>query len=273
MGVTDVCQLGLTKSYQVNQLFTRLTVRENLVIAALASCAASSGSICCAPARVPGLDEQVEQHARARRSDRARRHTGLGARLWREAAARDRPGARHLAEPAAARRAAGRHEPARARRDGEAAEVDRQGRTMIIIDHDMDSLFELAGAHHRAAGRRVLAEGTPARSSNPVVQEAYLGGVHSAGMSLLEVEGLNSYYGDSPHPVRRVAARGAQRGRGAARPQRRRQEHDAEEPDGRGDAALRLDRVRRAEDRRQKSHAIARAACSWSTRTGASSAA
>ena len=34
--VTDVCQLGLTKSYQVNQLFTRLTVRENMTIAALA---------------------------------------------------------------------------------------------------------------------------------------------------------------------------------------------------------------------------------------------
>ena len=28
--VTDVCQLGLTKSYQVNQLFNRLTVRENI---------------------------------------------------------------------------------------------------------------------------------------------------------------------------------------------------------------------------------------------------
>ncbi len=34
--VTDVCQFGLTKSYQVNQLFTGLTVRENIVIAALA---------------------------------------------------------------------------------------------------------------------------------------------------------------------------------------------------------------------------------------------
>src|SRR4029078_11189474 len=34
--VTDVCQLGLTKSYQVNQLFTHLTVRENITIAALA---------------------------------------------------------------------------------------------------------------------------------------------------------------------------------------------------------------------------------------------
>ena len=36
LGVTNVCQLGLTKSYQVNQLFTRLTVRENLTVAALA---------------------------------------------------------------------------------------------------------------------------------------------------------------------------------------------------------------------------------------------
>src|SRR6185503_20680420 len=34
--VTDACQLGLTKSYQINQLFNRLTVRENLTIAALA---------------------------------------------------------------------------------------------------------------------------------------------------------------------------------------------------------------------------------------------
>src|SRR5215475_1073908 len=34
--VTDACQLGLTKSYQINQLFNRLTVRENLIIAALA---------------------------------------------------------------------------------------------------------------------------------------------------------------------------------------------------------------------------------------------
>src|SRR5262249_54871345 len=37
MSITDVCQLGLTKSYQVNQLFNRLTVRENLTIAALAA--------------------------------------------------------------------------------------------------------------------------------------------------------------------------------------------------------------------------------------------
>ena len=52
------------------------------------------------------------------------------------------------------------------------------------------------------------------------------------------------------HPVRRVAAGGAQRGGGAARPQRRGQEHHAQEPDGRGDAAQRQGRVRRQERRR-----------------------
>src|SRR5690606_38470702 len=33
---TEVCQSGLSKSYQINQLFPKLTVRENLLIPALA---------------------------------------------------------------------------------------------------------------------------------------------------------------------------------------------------------------------------------------------
>ena len=32
---TDVCQSGVSKSYQINQLFAKLTVRENLLISAL----------------------------------------------------------------------------------------------------------------------------------------------------------------------------------------------------------------------------------------------
>ncbi len=52
MSVTDVCQLGLTKSYQVNQLFTRLTVRENLTIAGARRAARQiPRSICCAACR------------------------------------------------------------------------------------------------------------------------------------------------------------------------------------------------------------------------------
>ena len=81
MNVTDVCQLGLTKSYQVNQLFTRLTVRENLTIAALAELRGkfrldllrSLGSI-------PRPDRAGRAHARAGQPHRARRHAGR--RRW-----------------------------------------------------------------------------------------------------------------------------------------------------------------------------------------------
>ena len=54
-----------------------------------------------------------------------------------------------------------------------------RGRTMIIIDHDMDSLFELAERVTVLQEGRVLVEGTPDEIKNSAaVQEAYLGGVH-----------------------------------------------------------------------------------------------
>src|SRR5262249_2433703 len=61
LDVSSVCQLGLTKSYQVNQLFSRLTLRENLVIAALAERRGQfSLDLLARIERVPGLNEQVE---------------------------------------------------------------------------------------------------------------------------------------------------------------------------------------------------------------------
>ena len=53
-----------------------------------------------------------------------------------------------------------------------------KGRTMIVIDHDMDALFELAERVTVLQEGRVLVEGTPDEiKANPAVQEAYLGGV------------------------------------------------------------------------------------------------
>ena len=53
-----------------------------------------------------------------------------------------------------------------------------RGRTMIIIDHDMDSLFELVERVTVLQEGRVLVEGAPDEiKTNPKVQEAYLGGV------------------------------------------------------------------------------------------------
>ena len=54
----------------------------------------------------------------------------------------------------------------------------RQGRTMIVIDHDMDALFDLAEWITVLQEGRVLAEGTPNDiKGNAQVREAYLGGV------------------------------------------------------------------------------------------------
>src|SRR5665213_1143032 len=63
--VTEACQLGLTKSYQVNQLFTRLTARQNVMISALAE---KRGSFRFDMLRdlshIPGLEEQVDHTLR-----------------------------------------------------------------------------------------------------------------------------------------------------------------------------------------------------------------
>ena len=126
MNVTEVCQLGLTKSYQVNQLFAGLTVRENIVIAALAEWRGKFRlDMLRSLDSIPGLERTGGATLAAGRSRRAARRAGVRARLWREAAARDRPRAGDRAEPAAARRAAGRHEPAGAGRNRQAAQIDQ----------------------------------------------------------------------------------------------------------------------------------------------------
>ena len=54
-----------------------------------------------------------------------------------------------------------------------------KGRTMVIIDHDMDSLFELVERVTVLQEGRVLAEGTPDEiKADQRVQDAYLGGIH-----------------------------------------------------------------------------------------------
>ena len=57
-----------------------------------------------------------------------------------------------------------------------------KGRTMVVIDHDIDSLFELAERITVLQEGRVLVEGTPDEiKRNAAVQEAYLGGVNGEG--------------------------------------------------------------------------------------------
>ncbi|MCC2105356.1 MAG: ABC transporter ATP-binding protein, partial [Hyphomicrobiales bacterium] len=178
--VTQACQLGLTKSYQINQLFTRLTVRENVVISALAKLRGPFRmDMLRAVESVPGLSERVDQAlALVRLTERADAPVaelayGEKRRLEIGLALASDPRLLLLDEPLAGMSPSERVETVKLLKS------IREGRTMIVIDHDMDAIFELAEKITVLSEGKVLVEGTPEEIKNdPVVQEAYLGGVH-----------------------------------------------------------------------------------------------
>jgi branched-chain amino acid transport system permease protein len=180
-GVTEVCQLGLTKSYQVNQLFNRLTVRQNLTIAALADLRGRFRlDLFKNPAKIPALNERVDDTlglvgltARADTPVSALAY-GEKRRLEIGLALATSPSLLLLDEPLAGMSPRERIETV------QLLKSIARGRTMIVIDHDMDSLFELVGWVTVLQEGRVLTEGTPDQiRSDSAVREAYLGGVHA----------------------------------------------------------------------------------------------
>jgi branched-chain amino acid transport system permease protein len=178
--VTDVCQLGLTKSYQINQLFNRLTVRENLTIAALAVLRGRFRlDLFKSLKSVPGLHEQVAHTLQlvdlVERGNTAVSELAYGEKRRLEVglALATSPSLLLLDEPLAGMSPAERVDTVRM------LKAIARGRTMIIIDHDMDSLFELVERVTVLQEGRVLIEGTSEEiKGNSKVQEAYLGGVH-----------------------------------------------------------------------------------------------
>jgi branched-chain amino acid transport system permease protein len=177
MQVTDVCQLGLTKSYQVSQLFTRLTVRENLTIAALASLRGKLRiDLLKSPAQVRTLHSRVDGTLElvdlTERSDvpAAALAYGEKRRLEIGLALATAPSLLLLDEPLSGM------SPMERIATVKLLKSIARGRTLIIIDHDMDSLFELTERITVLERGCVLAEGTPQEiKNNPAVQEAYLG--------------------------------------------------------------------------------------------------
>jgi branched-chain amino acid transport system permease protein len=179
-GVTEVCQTGLTKSYQVNQLFTRLTARQNVMIAALAERRGSFRmDLLRNPVRIPGLIDLVEHTLGlvelTSRADVPVSELAYGEkrRLEIGLALATSPSLLLLDEPLAGMSPRERAETVKLLKS-----IGR-GRTTIIIDHDMDALFELVGRVTVLQEGRILVEGAPDEiKASAIVQEAYLGGVH-----------------------------------------------------------------------------------------------
>jgi branched-chain amino acid transport system permease protein len=182
MDVAAVCQLGLTKSYQVSQLFARLSVRENVVIAALAERRGTFRlDLLRRLDRVPGLDLQVESTLAlvglSLRADVpvAALAYGEKRRLEIGLALAASPSLLLLDEPLAGMSPQEREETVQLLKNL------RRGRTLVVVEHDMDAVFELAERITVLHEGALLAEGTPAEiQRNSFVQEAYLGGVAAA---------------------------------------------------------------------------------------------
>ncbi len=179
MTVTDACQLGLTKSYQVNQLFNRLTVRENLTIAVLAELRGKFRIDMWRLAdKFPGLSERVAHNLAlvdlTRRADTPVSALAYGEkrRLEIGLALATSPSLLLLDEPLAGMSPRERVDTVKLLKS------ISQGRTMIVIDHDKESLFELVEKVTVLQEGSVLVEGTPEEiETNAAVQEAYLGGM------------------------------------------------------------------------------------------------
>jgi len=176
-----VCQLGLTKSYQVNELFSRLTVRENITIAALSQRGPFRLDLLRSIHGIAGLDERVAEtlalvHLTKRADDPvAELAYGEKRRLEIGLALATAPKLLLLDEPLAGM------SPQERRETVQLLKSLRRGRTLIVVDHDMDAIFELAEHITVLQEGRVLCEGAPAAiKANAQVQEAYLGGVQAA---------------------------------------------------------------------------------------------
>ena len=179
-GPTRTAQLGIGKSNQLNQLFLDLTVTENLRIAALARARGTfradlwraADSIAPVERQVASAMETVGLTHRADvpvhvlpYGEKRRLEIGIALAIGPNVLLLDEP----LAGMSPAERVATR---------ALVREIGRT-RTLVVVEHDMDAIFELAERITVLYEGRLLAEGTPEEiQRNQAVQDAYLGGLH-----------------------------------------------------------------------------------------------
>jgi branched-chain amino acid transport system permease protein len=180
LGVTAVCHLGVAKSYQINQLFNKLTVRQNLTISALSRSRGEYRPDILRDVRNMSelnadVDETLKMLDLTARADMPVSQLAYGEkrRLEIGLALGTDPKILLLDEPLAGM--------SPQERTSTVALLKRLaiGRTLVVVEHDMDALFNMADRITVLSQGKILAEGTPAEvQKSPAVQDAYLGGVH-----------------------------------------------------------------------------------------------
>lgn len=179
IGVTQVCQLGMSKSYQVNELFDALTVRQNILMSVLGQKRGSFRFDALASLNgVSGYGEQVEAAMElvelSHKADTPVHELSYGEKRRVEIGLALATGANVLLldEPLA-----GMSPEERVHAVALLKSI-RRGRTVLIVEHDMDAMFELADKITVLYDGNFLAEGTPEEiQASKAVQDAYLGGV------------------------------------------------------------------------------------------------
>ena len=179
IGVTAVCQLGMSKSYQINQLFERLTVRQNVTVPVLArqrgrfklDMLRGTHHLRDVDAQVEaaielvGLSHCIDSPVAELAYGEKRRleiglalATGANVLLFDEPLAGLGPEERVLVV--------------------KLLKSIHKNRSIVVVGHDMDAMFQLAERITVLHEGRTLISGTPDEiRASKEVQTAYLGGV------------------------------------------------------------------------------------------------
>ncbi|HEX4366886.1 MAG TPA: ABC transporter ATP-binding protein [Rhodopila sp.] len=177
MAVTARVAMGMARTFQITEIFPELTVRENIRIGVESALGLRQrfwlGGKHAADVR-RGIDEALTQTGLTAQADRLVGELSHGDQRAAEIATALtlKPRLLLLDEPTAGM---GEHETFAV-----ANLIRRLHRnsayTIVLIEHDMRVVFNLADKITVLGEGKMLAEGTPAEiAENPIVQEAYLG--------------------------------------------------------------------------------------------------
>jgi len=177
--VIDVCHRGISKTYQINQLFPDFSVCENVEIAVLAHERGRFRADCfrnlsADPSRRAKAETILEKLGLLPFADHPTAEMSYGEkrRLEIAIALANDPKLLFMDEPLAGMSPVERAEAV------QLIAALAAERTVVLVEHDMDAVFRLADRIVVMQNGVLLAEGTPEQIQNDAdVQQAYLGGV------------------------------------------------------------------------------------------------